>query len=87
MYVGGSEVERKRKHRQLRDGLRVFKVWSFGVGGAVAEAGCGRCCVARVGSIYIGICVYNRRIGGLQSSLGFGSAIDIRVWGSSTSLY
>ena len=84
MYVGGSQVERKRKHRQLSDGLRVIKVWSFGVGGAAAEAVCGRCCVARVGSIYIGMCVYNRGIGGLQSSLGFGSAIGIREWGSST---
>jgi hypothetical protein len=32
-------VEKQNICREV-DGLCVFKVWSFGVGGAVAEAGC-----------------------------------------------
>jgi hypothetical protein len=41
MYVDGSEVGRKNKsiHREMV-GLRVNKVWFFGVDGASAEGGC-----------------------------------------------
>jgi hypothetical protein len=42
MYVDGSEVERKSKAYVCRemDGLRVIKVWFFGVGCASAEGRC-----------------------------------------------